>query len=348
MTMAFYLSRLLAFRVLAVLACLLSLALSFDLLENGAEIVAAYGATSLAEYAMLRAPLILLSVLPLGVLVGAALSFLTLAARNEMVMLRAAGFNTLRVILMLVPLAVVFGTAQNQLASKLGPASDRTLVGRFPVLYKTVSVEREQWLRDWQAVIRVGRATEGGTVLTDVSVFETSSKGALERRIDAAKASYGGDGWDLTDVTVHDRTGAPVQQPRMRLETRLTPGTVLAAAHRSELVDIGEVREVLSGSVPGARSTAFYSIQLWNGYAAFLTPVVMFLFGAMASFGLSRSGGGLGYVVLGLLGGAVFVVVDGVFSSLGEAGAMNVILAAFLAPALFLIAGVWSIVVIEE
>ena len=134
----------------------------------------------------------------------------------------------------------------------------------------------------------------------------------------------------------------------MTWQTRLNPGSVLAAARRPELVDANEVREVLSGAVPGARSTAFYSVQLWRGYAAFLSPVIMLLFAAMASFGLSRSGGGLSFVALGLLGGAAFVLVDGVFSSLGEAGAMNVILAAFLAPGLFLAAGIWSIVVIEE
>jgi lipopolysaccharide export LptBFGC system permease protein LptF len=37
-----------------------------------------------------------------------------------------------------------------------------------------------------------------------------------------------------------------------------------------------------------------------------------------------------------------------VFSSLGEAGAINAVLAAFLAPGLFFVIGLWSIVVIEE
>ena len=53
-------------------------------------------------------------------------------------------------------------------------------------------------------------------------------------------------------------------------------------------------------------------------------------------------------MALGLLSGAIFVLTDGVFSSLGEAGAMNAVLAAFLAPGLFFVIGLWSIVVIEE
>ena len=348
MTMALYLSRHIGLRIIAVLACILSLAISFDLLENAAEIVGQRGTVALAEYALLRAPLILLTIMPLGVLVGAALAFLTLAARNEMVMLRAAGYNTLRVILLLLPLAALCGLAQSQLAARFGPAAEGKLVERFPGLFETAAIERELWLRDWHAVIRVGRAEAGGALLHDLSIFETGPSGGLLRRIDAGDARYTGDGWILTGVTEQAANESPVQMTEMRWSTRLNPGSILAAARRPELVDMGEVRDVLSGAVPGARSTAFYSIQLWRGYAAFLTPVVMFLFGAMASFGLSRSGGGLGYVATGLFGGALFVVVDGVFSSLGEAGAMNVFLAAFLAPGLFLIAGVWSIVVIEE
>jgi lipopolysaccharide export LptBFGC system permease protein LptF len=46
--------------------------------------------------------------------------------------------------------------------------------------------------------------------------------------------------------------------------------------------------------------------------------------------------------------GAVFVLTDGVLTSLGEVGAMGAALSAFLAPGLFFVIGLWSIVVIEE
>jgi lipopolysaccharide export LptBFGC system permease protein LptF len=53
-------------------------------------------------------------------------------------------------------------------------------------------------------------------------------------------------------------------------------------------------------------------------------------------------------VALGLVGGTVFILVDGVFGSLGEVGAMGPALAAFVAPVLFLLIGLWSVVVVEE
>ncbi len=348
MTLALYLSRQVATRILAVLAGLLALGLSLDLLENSTKIIDHHAMAGLGEYALLRAPLILITILPLGVLIGAALGFLSLAVRNEMVVLRAAGYNTLRALLMLVPLGVICGVAQNQLVSRIGPAAEQALAARFPDLFKSAAIEKEVWLRDWQAVIRIGRAEADGATLADISIFQTGARGELTQRIDAETARYAQDGWRLEQVTLQ-RPDETVQQVQdMPWTTRLTPAGILGAARQSDLVDASEVRKILSGALPGGRSKPFYSVQLWRGYAALIVPLVMILFGAMASFGLSRNGGGIGCVALGLSGGAAFILVDGVFSSLGEVGAMNAAVAAFLAPALFFVIGLWSIVVIEE
>lgn len=348
MTMALYLSRQFGVRILAVLAGLMSLGLSLDLLENSARILDNHGISGLGEYAFLRAPLILVTILPLGVLVGAVLGFLTLAVRHEMVVLRVAGYNTMRILLMLLPLALLCGAVQSNLAARLGPAAELALADRFPDLVKVRAIEDEIWLRDWNAVIRVGRTEAGGASLGDISIFQTGSRGELTQRIDAMAAHYSDSGWRLEDVTLWRPDEANEKVPEMAWETRLTPAGVLGAARRPDLVDAGEVRQVLSGALPGGRGTPFYSVQLWRGYSAFAVPAVMILFGAMASFGLSRSGGGAGHVALGLLGGAFFVLADGVFTSLGEAGAMNAVWAAFMAPGLFFVIGLWSIIAIEE
>lgn len=348
MTLALYLSRQVATRILAVLAGLLALGLSLDMLENSADIVDNHGAAGLGEYALLRAPRILVTILPLGVLVGAALAFLSLAVRNEMVVLRAAGYNTVRVLMMLLPLAVLLGAVQNQLAARIGPATELALAQRFPELFKSGAIEKEVWLRDGRAVVRVGRAESDGATIGDISIFETGARGALTQRIDARTARYAADGWRLEQVILQRPNELAKRAPEMPWTTRLTPAGILGAARQSDLVDAGEVRQILSGVLPGARGTPFYSVRLWRGYAAVIVPLVMILFGAMASFGLSRSGGGIGRVALGLLCGAGFVLTDGVFGSLGEVGAMNAAMAAFLAPGLFFVIGLWSIVVIEE
>jgi len=348
MTLMLYLSRLLGARILAVTTGLVALGLSLDMLENSTAIIDLHGAAGLGRYALLRAPLILVMILPLGVLVGAALAFLAMAVRSEMVVLRAGGYNTVRVLLMLVPLALLCGAAQSQLAGRLGPAAEQALVERFPDLFKSRAIEKEVWLHDWHAVVRIGRAEADAATLGDISIFQLGTRGELLQRIDAKAARYARGAWRLDGVTLQRPNQTDQKVPEMPWATRLTPAGILGVARRPNLVDSGEARQILSGALPGGRGTPFYTVQLWRGYSAFVVPLVMILFGAMASFGLSRSGGGAWYVALGLMCGAFFVLADGIFTSLGEAGAMNAVLAAFLAPGLFAVIGLWSIVLIEE
>jgi lipopolysaccharide export system permease protein len=348
MTVGLYLSRHVAVRILAVLLCLTALALGIDMLENSTGIIERHGAGRVGEYALLRFPLIVLTVLPIGILIGAVLAFLTLAARSEMVVMRAAGINTLRVLLLLVPLALACGAAQSLLSSWVGPAVERSLAERFPEVTKATDLDRELWLRDWSAVIRIGRTEEGAARLHDVSIFELGEIGDLAYRIDAGSARYTGDGWRLIDVTREGVEPLPETLPELSWSSRLTPAGILGVARHSDLVDASEVRDILAGTVPGGRGTPFYAVKLWRGYAVFLMPLVMFLFAAMASFGLSRSGGGVRHVALGMAGGTAFILIDGVFGSLGEVGAIGPAPAAFVAPVMFLMIGLWSVVVIEE
>jgi len=347
MTMLLYLSRQVGYRIVAVLVSLVALGITFDLIEASTEILEEYGAEALATYALLRAPLFLLIVLPLGILIAATLTFLTLALHNEIVVLRVAGLNTLRVLMMLVPLAAVCGVGNSYLASNLAPAAEEALNQRFPEMFDSRGIEKEVWLRDWRDIIRIGRGMPDGRTLSDLSIFEIGPHGDLLRQIDARTARFSRDGWQLEDVTVHPANKIKRTLTRLRWDTRLTPAGIVDAARRPELIDVQEARQILAGAVPGARGVPYYSVRLWCSYSAYLVPLVMILFGTLAGFRFSREGGGRS-IFLGMLGGISFIVIDSVFSSLGEVGAMGAAWAAFLAPGLFFVIGLWSVMVVEE
>lgn len=348
MRLALYLSRQIAARIVAVLLGFLALGLGLDLLENAAGILDRRGAEGLAEYALFRAPLILLTVLPIGVLVGAAFAFLTLAIRSEMVILRAAGLNTSRILMLLLPLAILLGAAQSLLAARVAPAAEEALSERFPDVLDVPEIAEMVWLHDWTAEIRIARIEEKGAVLKGVEMFRLDAAGALTEKLSAAAIRFADGRWQMDDVTVTRPNALPERLATTEWTTRLTPATILRASRRPVLVDAGEVQEVLAGELPGGRGIPFYAVQFWRRYAAYLVPLVMLTFAAMASFGLSRSGGGMRYIAYGLGGGALFMVVDGVLNSLGQIGALGPALAVFVAPAIFLLVGLWTIVYIEE
>ncbi len=348
MTLALYLSRSIGFRILAVMLAFLALAITIDLLEHATEILDRYGSGAVGAYAMLRAPHMLLSILPISILIGAVLAFAALALKSEMVVLRAAGFNTLRLVLHLMPLALLLGLLMSQLTGSVGPAAERELGARFPAMFESPKTVRDIWLRDRTGVVRIGEARDGGADLRTVSIFETDDNGTLLRRIDADRAAAANGGWRLTGVRLQDQNGSRKTVEEMPWQTPLTPIGVLTAAQRPELVGTAEIRQVLAGTLPGGRGTPFYTVKLWRSYSAYMVPLVMILFATLASFGLSRSGGFARNVAWGFAGGLGFIVFDGIIASLGQAGAIGAVPAAFLAPGLFLVAGLWSIMLAEE
>lgn len=348
MTLTRYLSRRMGGTIAAVLVVLLVLATTLDLIENAPEVISRYGLGALARYAMLRAPLLLAFIAPLGILAGAVMGFLTLAARNEIVVLRASGVSTLGLVARLVPLAFILGGLNGALVSVVAPSAERALLTGMPELLGWKQSIEDIWLRDIQTVVHIGRASRDGSELNGVSIFELSPEGPLESRLDAARASFTGDAWLLQEVR-RQSYGAPAQVlPELQWKGRMRPSSILGAAYRPDLIDIREARKVIKGVLPMERAAPFYELKIWQDAAAFLVPLVMLILSGQASFGISRGGGRPGLVALALAMGGAFVVFDGIFSSLGEIGALRPAVAAFFAPVVFSMLGMWATLIIEE
>lgn len=348
MTAGLYLTRVIAVRIIAVVIGLAALAIAIDLLDNATDVIAQRGSAMLPEYALLRLPLVLIRVLPICMLIGGVLGFLTLALRSELVVLRAAGLNNLRMMLILLPLSLGLGLAQNLLTSWIGPYAERALTLRFPEVSHPPHLDREMWLRDWGAVIRIGSADPGARVLHNLSVFQLDSVGRLDERIDAEKAVAESYGWLLTGVTLNLPKQPPKTLTHYKWKSRLTPAGVISSAQKSDMTDAGQVRQILSGRMPGGRGIPFYTMRYWTGYATFLTPMVMLVFASLAGYGLARSGGAARNVTIAGAAGIAFILVNGVFNSLGEVGAVSAVWAAFIAPVIFLMLGVWTVMLVEE
>ncbi|PJA61021.1 MAG: LPS export ABC transporter permease LptG, partial [Rhodobacterales bacterium CG_4_9_14_3_um_filter_71_31] len=98
-------------RIAVALAGLVALALAITLLEAAPDLLREGGAGRVARFAALRAALLADELAAVAILSGAALTFATLAARSEMVALRAAGMSAARLMLRLAPLALALAGA---------------------------------------------------------------------------------------------------------------------------------------------------------------------------------------------------------------------------------------------
>lgn len=345
-----YLSSAIGFSVLATIAVLLALALALDLLDNAPDVIAEDAGGGLARYALLRAPMLALSIAPVALLVGATVAFLRLGARSELTVVRAVGVGVTGMVVRLVPMCLVFGVGLHLLAEYAVPAADYALARDYPQIVETEAPGRsdELWLRTPTEVVRLGAVEQEGAFIEDLTVFRIDADGLLLERVDAASARFGDDGWSLTGVTLEGLDGKPAESvPAMRLETSLMPGTMAQLLNTPSAIRAADARAALQGAAPQLRAATFYEVRSLQVWPALVVPFVMLLLAVPAGLGGSRDARGLRLATLGLILGFGFIGVDGVVVALGERGLIDAVAAVWAAPVLFTLTGFWVVLLAE-
>ena len=346
MILARHLSRIVFMRILAVALVLGGLALALDLVESAALVLDARDGGML-RYIGLRAPLILAVVLPVALIVGPVLAFLSLSGRNEFTIFRAAGATTYRILAALIPLAVVLGGAMYILTDRVAPRMEAALINWLDE--KQVGSAGSFWARTATGVIRAAASSPSGDVLGNVDIYETNRDGRMTARTDDRVARYAGGAWTLEDATrliPGDAKSTDISGEAW--ETPLSPANVRALATPGRSIAGDIATKMLKGDWAGNRSETFYQVRLYRGYAAFAIPLLMILLAAPAAFGMRRSGGFGKGAVWSVVLGFGFLLTDGMLASLGETGNMPPVLAAFGALVLFAAIGGWMLVTLEE
>jgi lipopolysaccharide export system permease protein len=343
-----YLSRVLALRILAAAAVLVALGLSLDLIRSADALIVEGGAGALAHYALLRAPAMAAQVLPLSVLVGGVTGFLGLGGRAELTVMRAAGQSVFRILARLLPLAAVLGLGHHLLIDRGIPWSERALGEAYGEIAEVRTPEEGARVagRIGGAVV-IGRlASRDGATLAPLTVYALDDAGQVTGRIDAAGARFRGDHWQLSGV--HRVGETPGSETLERIwATALAPATVLAMAGSEAAATSGEAAAALEGLAVATRSTGYYLTRIAKSHVAFVVPAIMLLLAAFASFKGPRGAAGLGMAVTGTVLGLGFVMLDGIFGSLGQTGILGPAVAAWTPAALFAIAGAWLLLLNE-
>ncbi len=346
MILAKHLSRVVLTRILAVALVLGGLALALDLVESASVVLDASDGGML-RYIGLRAPMILTVVMPVALIVGPVLAFLTLSGRNEFTIFRAAGTTTYRIIAALVPLAFVLGGCMYLLTDRVAPRMESALINWLDE--KPIGGAGSFWARTTTGVIRAAASSPSGDVLVNVDIFETNREGRMTARTDARVARYSGGAWTLEDAT----RLTPGQSESVDIsgdlwETPLSPANVRALATPGRSIAGDIATKMLEGDWAGNRSETFYLVRLYRGYASWAIPMLMILLAAPAAFGMRRSGGFGRGAIWSVVLGFGFLLTDGMLASLGETGNMPPVLAGFGALALFTAIGGWMLVTREE
>lgn len=206
-----YMAKLFVTRSLAVLAMLVLILMTLDLLGESGKILSVAGNDQgdVLSYIGMRAPQIIARFLPFSVLLGTIITFATLSQNSEVVAMKAAGLSAHQILapMFVASLAVAvfsFAFADAVVAPNTAKLKVWQAVDYGPVPADT-GVRTNVWVREGQDLInaRTVIGTGDTTVLGGVSLY-LRANGGLRQVMKADEARYSGDGWQLKKVTSFD------------------------------------------------------------------------------------------------------------------------------------------------
>ena len=357
-SMARYLAGLYAIRFLGLLVGLVATLQLLDLLAVSDDILAADGSSSaqIFYYVKLRLPQLTSQFIPFTALLATLLAMATLNQHSEIVVMKASGLSSHRILL---PMGLVCGIIgvlhfafnetiliganaelkyweDNDYAVGLVPAPEFSAHARIVDGRNIIMTE---------AVYRNGPTV----ILEQVSIYSRDETGKVANLVRANWAAYIDNEWILFDLRRFDvATHSFVPEESSVWDITLPPERFLNATFEPDFSNaISLYRAIKRRSAEGRQVNSLIAslLQKFTGPASTL---LMPLLGAIAGFGIHRAGSLLLRVVTGMALGFTFFIADNFMMAMGEFGVAPPFLAATAPFLLFLTVGMAVIFYTEE
>jgi len=355
-TLAIYMAKMFLIRTFAVLALLVLVLQALDLLGQSGDILAyeGNGEAELWTYISLRAPQIIARFLPFSVLLGTLITLATLNQNSEVVSMKAGGLSAHQILAPLVlasMMVAVLSFTFNEMV--VAPATDRLSkwerVDYGPVP-KEDAFRNNVWVKDGEDLVNAAQTLGRGPQVTlqSVTVYRRLN-GSLQTILRAPIGAYSDAGWVLTDVTRFEvRTGKKTTLDRMIVGPNLRPDQFTLSNVNAEGLSLTRLGNAIEDLRDAGRPTSSLEAEWWHKISGPLSAVLMPLLGAVAAFGLARSGRLFIRAVIGMALGFTYFVADNFALAMGNLGAYPPILAAWAPFILFLLIGETVLIRTEE
>jgi lipopolysaccharide export system permease protein len=357
-TLTVYLAKLFTVRIAAMLFVLVLVLLMLDLLSKSGEILAVpgNGQGELLTYAGLRVPQLISRFLPYSVLLATLITLVTLNQNSEVIAMKAAGLSAHQVLAPLLLTAGIVSVATFVFNEQIVTKSTQTLKAWEAVEYGPIptesGVKTNVYLTDGDNILTAGYVAGSGEAIAmrKVTWYRRNPDGMIVEQIDADRARYAGPGWRLEGgLTRFNVQNAVTDDPA---------SVVVGEGLLPEQIDLakidpdGEPFWTLGSSIAeferAGRRTSELRAKWWHKISGPLSAFLMPLLGAVAAFGLARSGQLFVRAVIGMALGFAYFVVDNAALAMGSFGGYPPFLAAWSPFLLFLLIGETVLIRTEE
>jgi lipopolysaccharide export system permease protein len=313
-----YISRTVLVWVLIVAVLLVGLYTLIEAVREAQDMSGDYGPLQVLAFIVQTMPSRLYDIFPFAALIGTMLGLGGLAATNELVAMRAAGYDRGRIlasvmlsvgacliVLFMLAEFVIPGLEARANAQRDQWRSGQVHLGQFGAL----------WLRDGNMMLRIGYSAwaddnrpEFGNVL--VYRIEEGMKPTLVMH--AAGATHTGDSWQFRNVSRREvfEGGESTRESPVTMDSTLSYDLFSSAVSKPRMLAIGDLVGMIELLDANELDTGQYRQALWNRLFFPLNVLAMILVSLPFAFRGGRQGGRGLSTFVGLSLGLMFFVIS--------------------------------------
>jgi lipopolysaccharide export system permease protein len=354
--MALYVGRLFLVRSFAILFALVLILQTLDLLGESGKIlgVAGNSDSDVWRYVGMRMPQIIETFLPFSVLLGTILTLITLNQNSEVVAMKASGMSAHQVLAPLFLAALLVAgisfTFNERIVTRANAALSAWQKVEYAKVPKDSGIRSNIWVRAGDDLINAQTVQTGGpaVVLGKVTIYERT-QGVLSSILSADSARAVAGGWELTNAKRFLRRSGTLEPLGNIVAAKgVQPDQFTLAQVDGDELPFLKLQSAITDLEAAGRPVDALKGDLWHKISGPLSSILMPLLGAVAAFGLARSGKLFVRAILGMALGFAYFVADNFALAMGDLGAYSPFLAAWGPFILFALIGEMILIRTEE
>ncbi len=283
------------------------------------------------EYSMLEAALFVLlslpkrlyELFPTAVLIGSLLSLGTLAGNSELTVMRAAGISIMRIVFSVLKAGFILLVCVALIGELVLPNSERAAQTlRAKDLKQNISLGGGGgfWARDGQRFLYVSHVYPGMN-LGKVNVYELADNNKLKSVTHAESAQHKDNRWTLNNVQRTDFSNNHVESFKVESEVwqkLLNPDLFKVVSVEPDNMSALDLYQYSRYLRDNALDSSSYELAFWIKIFTPISSLVMLLIALPFIFGSQRSSGAGNRMLVGLLLGIGFYLLNRTVNHLGQ------------------------------
>lgn len=295
-----------------------------------------YGLKQILTYLALTSPRVFFELVPSAALLGSLFVVGAMANNREIVAMRAAGLSVGWIIRRIMLAGLVMVIAAIAVGEFIAPASERTAQVLKSTAQNNGVVLRSQygmWLREGNRFINVRQILDDGS-LGDIRVYDVDAKRSLSQVTHAEHGKFQGNKqWQLTNVQrsfIGEREVDADNQASMLWQSTIDSDLLKVAVVNSDNMSLYDLYNYINFLKANNQKSQNYELAFWSRLINPLVTFVMLMVSAPFVISIGRGIGTGGRIMVGVLIGMSFNILDRITGHIGLVYSMNPMLMAIL------------------